>query len=84
MELKKKLFDISLCKCPDFKKCLCLNKVPSKEQAFLVDQRRERKMVIAGVDIVTTRSLERRVARISQIEQRKNKAYSTVAFPSIN
>lgn len=81
---QKKLFDISFCKCSDFKKCLCLYKVPSKEQEFLVDQRRERQMIIAGLDVVTSKLLQRRVARINKIEERKSKEVSKLNLTFVN
>nr|CAI5841856.1 unnamed protein product [Callosobruchus analis] len=62
----------------------CLNKGPTKEQELLVDQRRARKMFIGGVDIVTSRSLRRRVARINRKEEIKSKAYSKVTLDSAN
>lgn len=61
----KRLFDISCCKCLDFERCSCekKRKVPKVERAFLQDQRSDRKMQIGGVDIVLTRSIEKRVER---------------------
>lgn len=61
----KKLFDISACKCTIFKECICPKeiKVPLKEQAFLIDQRTERKMSIGIVDIIETKRLQKRQIR---------------------
>ena len=69
----KSLFDITFCKCKSFKQCNCplQQRVPIDEEAFLTDQRQERKMVMGMVDITTTRqrdqSYNRRVARHRQL-----------------
>jgi len=68
----KTLFDISACKCLDFEQCTCTikNKVPLAERDFLSDQRSERRMVIAGLDITATKANKkrnkRRMARAKQ------------------
>lgn len=54
---QKKLVDLSFCKYLDFKKWKCLNKVPTKEQEFLTNQWQERQIVIASMDIVSSKSL---------------------------
>lgn len=62
----KLLFDICSCKCKDFLlQCNCSKerKVPKEEQAFLIDQRTGRKMMIGGIDQVTTARLKRKRAR---------------------
>ena len=53
---KTTLFDISACKCSEFKKCSCPceRRVPIMEQQFLLDQRSQRKMAIGSVDVETT------------------------------
>ena len=52
---KTTLFDISACKCSEFRKrcCSCERQVPIMEQQFLLDQRSERKMAIGAVDVET-------------------------------
>lgn len=60
---EKNLFDISICKCKDFMKCLCKIKVPLAERAFLTDQRTVREMVVGNIDIRTTKMLIRRHER---------------------
>jgi hypothetical protein len=61
----KTLFDISTCKCTSFYTCVCPRerKVPTREQAFLTDQRTERKMYISAVDIKTSIQLQLREER---------------------
>ena len=69
---QKTLFDISACKCSDFKLCNCKreNQVPLAERAFLSDQRSSRCMAIDRVDKATTRANqkrnERKIARAKQ------------------
>ena len=52
----KNLFDISACKCLDFKRCTCKlkNRVLLAECDFLCDQRSDRRMVIAQLDKAAT------------------------------
>ena len=52
----KNLFDISACKCLDFKRCTCelKNRVSLAERDFLCDQRPNRRMVIAELDKAAT------------------------------
>ena len=52
----KNLFDISGCKCLDFKRCTCKlkNRVPLAERDFLCAQRSDRRMVIAELDKAAT------------------------------
>ena len=47
-----KWFDISSCKYQSIESCTCekSRKVPVTEREFLIDQRGERLMVLAGVD----------------------------------
>ena len=69
---QKTLFDISACKCSDFKQCTCAPKyrVPPAEHDFLRDQRSDRCMVIDKLDKSTTtanqKRNERRTARAKQ------------------
>lgn len=70
-EAKNKLFDICYCKCKDFGSCSCHEKVPLKERDFLNDQRRLRQMMIGGVDLVTTKSIKKRLERKLKTEKRK-------------
>ena len=61
------LFDVRTCKCKitDIEKgeCICIasNKVPNQEITFLIDQQRDRKMVIGGLDVKTTSQNIRRM-----------------------
>lgn len=59
------LFDISSCKCQPIESCACekSRKVPIIEQEFLVDQRGERSMIIAGVDRLETGKQQQRYIR---------------------
>ena len=59
---QKTLFDISACKCSDFKLCNCKreNQVPLAERAFLSDQRSSRCMAIDRVDKASTRANQKR------------------------
>jgi hypothetical protein len=59
------LFDIAACKCQEFGACRCDKdrKVPVPEQSFLHDQRTVRLMVIAGVDVSTSKKMRKRLAR---------------------
>ena len=52
----KNLFDLSACKCLDFKRCICKlkNRVPLAERDFLRDLRSDRRMVIAELDKAAT------------------------------
>lgn len=82
-EAKIKLFDICYCKCTDFNCCNCAEKVPPKERDFLKDQRKDRKMVIAGVDLVTTKALQRKIERKINTEKRISEASSSLEFQTI-
>lgn len=66
----KLLFDICSCKCKDFQQCKCPRerKVPKEEQGFLMDQRSQRKMMIGGIDRVTTIKLKKKRSRKIQSE----------------
>ena len=69
----KLLFDLSFCKCKKFEACTCerSKKVPLLERSFLCDQRKERKMIIAGIDRKTTAKLKlRNQRRMKGAEQR--------------
>lgn len=59
------LFDISTCKCSSFTDCGCdrMKRVPKEEQLFLEDQRTNRKMMIGGIDIKSTKKREQLVER---------------------
>lgn len=59
----QKLFDISACKCKNFAKCQCTNKVPKSEREFLIDQRTNRKMFIGNLDTRATKCFQRRLER---------------------
>ncbi|CAH0552762.1 unnamed protein product [Brassicogethes aeneus] len=62
-EDSKQLFDIAACKC-DFAHCICdKKKVPLREQSFLSDQRKNRKMVIGSVDIPLSKKILQKIAR---------------------
>ena len=54
--------------------CNCdkLKKVPKRELSFLLDQRKDRKMVISGVDQTVTGVLKRAEKRKSVLETQKN------------
>lgn len=74
-EFRKKvdstLFDIASCKCEDpVLKCSCprVKKIPALEIAFVLDQRKDRKMCIGSVDEEVTSLLQNR-------EQRKRRAH---------
>jgi len=56
------LFDISACRCLDFSNCTCPRevKVPALEHEFLLDQRKERKMIIGSLDKKTTCKLTKK------------------------
>ena len=53
------LFDVAVCHCTNFNDCCCPRelKVPALEREFLIDQRNNRKMIIGGLDKVTTSKL---------------------------
>ena len=59
---KTTLFDISACKCSEFKKCSCPceRRVPIMEQQFLLNQRSQRKMAIGSMDVETTNKNEKK------------------------
>ena len=63
------LFDVRTCKCKitdiENGECICIasNKVPNQEITFLIDQQRDRKMVIGGLDVKTTSQNIRRMKR---------------------
>ena len=59
------LFDISVCQCINFDACTCSKeaKVPVLDRDFLKDQRSVRKMIISGVDKLTTSVLAKRHER---------------------
>jgi len=66
------LFDITACKCKEFKACSCPRdeKVPKRERMFLKDQRTKREMVIGSVDVVTSSRNARRDIRNERDESR--------------
>src|SRR6218665_2576535 len=60
------LFDLSKCKCSDMVsncKCAKAHTVPANERQFLQDQRRQRKMIIGGIDQKETSKLKRKAER---------------------
>ena len=61
----KQLFDVAACMCAFFESCKCPKelKVPIEERRFLLDQRGDRKMIIAGVDPKLTRRYLKKFAR---------------------
>jgi len=69
-ETDLQLFDIAICKCIDFPSCRCKleNKVPPAERSFLTDQRNQRKMMIGGVDVTTTKKLVLRQKRQRRVD----------------
>lgn len=77
------LFDISTCSCQSFESCSCRKdrKVHVNEQAFLIDQRTERKMMIGFVDRkVTSQNAKAEERKIKQ--ERYEKKTLTVASSS--
>ena len=60
---------VAACKCPPNSKCGCYEskKVPTKEVAFLADQRNERKMAIGSADMRFNRKLEKAHIRKSSM-----------------
>jgi len=64
-ESKNSLFDIAACKCVEFSICNCekSRKVPIVEQAFIIDQRKTRKMIMTSNDISTTKKLKKKIMR---------------------
>ncbi|CAH1968197.1 unnamed protein product [Acanthoscelides obtectus] len=73
------LFDISACKCKEFIKCTCPKdkKVPKQEQAFLIDQRTCRHMIIGGIDPIITKKLQSTLKRKHERENRQNVSSNT-------
>ena len=71
------LFDISSCKCQPIESCACekSRKVPAIEQDFLVDQRGERLMMLAGVDRYKSGKQQQRNIR-NEAMRRQNRAYT--------
>jgi len=61
----KHLIDVSACKCKEFLDCSCLpnERVPPKEQAFLLDQRSSRSMIIGSVDVPFTNRLNKSISK---------------------
>src|SRR6218665_3266569 len=60
------LFDLSKCKCSDMVsncKCAKAHTFPANERQFLQDQRRQRKMIIGGIDQKETSKLKRKAER---------------------
>ena len=57
LEDSDKLFDICSCKCQPIESCTCekSRKVPQNPSEFLIDQRGERLMMLAGVDKLESR-----------------------------
>ena len=72
-EMNAKLFDIAACKCLVDCACPKNRKVPQLEKEFLADQRGERKMAIAGIDLTVTKSNAQRIRR-KQRSQARNEA----------
>jgi hypothetical protein len=74
-QTRNHIFDIAACKCTDFSLCKCekSSKVPAIEQKCLQDQRNARQMMIGGIDRVTTKKLQERKRRKSQVEDRLTK-----------
>lgn len=72
-EINAKLFDIAACKCLVDCACPKNRKVPQLEKEFLADQRGERKMAIAGIDLTVTKSNAQRIRR-KQRSQVRNEA----------
>lgn len=68
-----KLFDVCTCKCTDYVKCCCKNKINPMERSFIADQRGERKMYIKGVDSKTTKLNEKRLLRKEKETESLNK-----------
>ncbi|CAG4988526.1 unnamed protein product [Parnassius apollo] len=60
-----RLFDVCSCKCKLISDCTCSkdSRVPKEEIKFLLDQRTTRKMMIGGVDLVTTVKNKRKLER---------------------
>ncbi|CAH1113874.1 unnamed protein product [Psylliodes chrysocephalus] len=76
---ESKLFDVFSCKCEPISSCSCekSRKVPPKEQAFLEDQRTNRKMALGPVDVKETE-------RILKLEERKQKTTNRItSFTSV-
>ncbi|KAJ2945333.1 hypothetical protein O0L34_g9424 [Tuta absoluta] len=68
----KQLFDVAACKCSTFTSCICPkdSKVPPIEQQFLLDQRSERKMIIASLDKIETKKSLLRDERKQKCQER--------------
>lgn len=66
------LFDISACKCLDFARCKCSSKskIPVVERSFIQDQRTDRKRYIGPVDVPYTAKVQKRIHRVSLLEER--------------
>lgn len=66
----EKLFDLSSCKCKNFELCSCFKdqKVPKEEQAFLIDQRTDRKMIMTNIDLLTTKRKRKLIERKIKLE----------------
>lgn len=75
----KLLFDISACKCKELIQCTCPKdkKVPKQEQAFLIDQRTCRSMIIGGIDAIVTKKLQNTLKRKHERENRQNVSSNT-------
>lgn len=77
-EDSQKLFDISSCKCVIVDDCTCekSSRIPKQEINFLVDQRTTRKMIIGGIDVITTKKIqkkqERKEIELSRLKQIEN------------
>lgn len=63
-----RLFDICTCHCDDLDDCDCVKecKIPALERDFLLDQRSSRRMIIAGLDKVTTSKLQKMEDRVAK------------------
>ena len=68
------LFNVTTCKCYEFsiddKHCSCLMKVSLYESEFYVDQKNERKQVIAGVDHQMSVLLQKHNERAQLLDDR--------------
>ena len=79
------LFDISSCKCEPISICVCekYRKVPVIEQDFLLDQRAERSMMMAGIDRQESGKIQQRhVRRTGVIRQETTPAKPKSPQPS--
>ena len=78
------LFDIAACKCRDLNTCSCdiVRKVPRREVKFLQDQRTVRKMFIGNIDLTTSKTLAKTLARKMKRDASSTRDRSSAPGPS--